>query len=425
MESKGILEKDGNLEELGGLRVSGPQPGLHQGRVLKVMHVVNSMALGGTESAILKVAAGLTGGFEHLICCIRGCDPQLIRSSLRPEQVIALNLRASRFSFFVPNLLRTIRTCKPDIVHSRNWGAIEAPLAARLAGVPVVIHSEHGYEIDSLSHTPVRQRWMRRLVCSLADAVFTVSHQLREFHASQAGIRPDKIRVLQNGVDTQRFAPDPITRMRIRSELGIAPDDFVIGAVGRLVPIKDYPTLVRAAGRLAASRSDFKLLLVGDGPELVHLRQVAQSLPGVAERLLTPGRRDDVPALLSCMDVFVQTSLGEGMSNTVLEAMASNLPLVVTRVGGNPEMVTAGCGWLFAPGDVEHLSELLRMLADDRSLRATTGQAARRRVEETFSDQAMLGNYRQLYLELARKRQLLQSWNWAKAGLQTNGTSGT
>ena len=393
-------------------------------RVLRVMHVVNSISLGGTEKAILKITAGLTRSFEHSICCIRGCDPKLIGCSLPPEQVVALNLPVSRFSFFVPKLLHAIRAYKPDVVHSRNWGAIEAPLAARLAGVPVVIHSEHGYEIDSLSHTPVRQRWMRRLVCSLADAVFTVSHQLREFHTSQAGIRPDRIRVIQNGVDTKRFAPDPTTRMRVRTQLGIAPSDFVIGAVGRLVPIKDYATLVRAAGRLAVSRSDFKLLLIGDGPELLRLRQVAQSLPGVAERLLLPGRRDDIPALLSCMDVFVQTSLGEGMSNTVLEAMASSLPPVVTRVGGNPEIVTDACGWLFEPGDVERVSDVLGKLADDRSLAAVTGQAARRRAEEAFSNEAMLENYRQLYLELACKRQLLKRWNWAKADLQTNRISG-
>jgi sugar transferase (PEP-CTERM/EpsH1 system associated) len=397
----------------------------HHGRVLKVMHVVNSMSLGGTEKAVLKLATRLAAGFEHRICCIRGFDAALTQSCLRPEQVVALNLRSSRLSFFVPPLLRAIRAYRPDIVHSRNWGAIEAVLAARLAAVPVVIHSEHGYEIESLSRTPVRQQWMRRLVCSVADAVFTVSGELRGFHAAQAGIRPDRIRVLWNGVDTQAFAPARQARTQMRSQLGISSGDFVIGAVGRMVPIKDYATLIQAAGRLAEAGSNFKLILVGDGPELPRLRELAQSLSGVGSHFLALGRRDDIPALLAGMDVFVQTSLGEGMSNTVLEAMASGLPVVVTRVGGNPEIVTHGCGWLFEPGDVQHLSQLLLMLAADRDFCRRAGQAARSRVEEAFSHSTMLENYRRLYLELASKKQLLETWNWAEVGLPSRGVSGT
>jgi sugar transferase (PEP-CTERM/EpsH1 system associated) len=405
----------------------GQRPHTHprqHGRILKVMHVVNSMCLGGTEKALLRVATRLTGGFEHRICCIRSFDPNLIQSCLHPVQIVALNLRPSRLSFFVPPLLRAIRSYQPDIVHSRNWGAIEAALAARLAAVPVVIHSEHGYEIESLSSTPVRQQWTRRLVCSMADAVFTVSRELRRFHAAQAGIRPDRIRVLSNGVDTETFAPSRQLRARMRSDLGISDADFVVGAVGRMVPIKDYGTLVRAVGSLAEATSNFKLILVGEGPELPRLRELAQSVPGLGTRFLALGRRDDVPALLASMDVFVQTSLGEGMSNTVLEAMASGLPAVVTGVGGNLEIVTQGCGWLFDPGDVQHLSQLLRMLAASPNLCARTGQAARKRVEEAFSHSAMLENYRRLYLELASKKDLFETWNWAPAGIGPTGSSG-
>jgi sugar transferase (PEP-CTERM/EpsH1 system associated) len=391
-------------------------------RALKIMHVVNSMSLGGTEKSLLRLATQLTGGFEHRICCIRSFDPNLTQSCLRPEQVVALNLRPSRFSFFVPALLRAIRSYQPDIVHSRNWGAIEAVLAARLSAVPVVIHSEHGYEVESLSSTPVRQQWTRRLICSLADAVFTVSRELRGFHAAQAGIRPDRIRVLPNGVDTQVFAPARQARARMRYDLGISSADFVVGAVGRMVPIKDYGTLIRAAGRLTEATSKFKLILVGDGPELPRVRELAESIPGLGSHFLALGRREDVPALLAGMDVFVQTSLGEGMSNTVLEAMAAGLPAVVTAVGGNPEIVSQGCGWLFDAGDVEHLSQLLLMLASNPSLCARTGQAARRHVEEAFSHSAMLENYRQLYLELAGKKQLLDSW---KEGFPSRRASGT
>lgn len=393
-----------------------------RGRVLRVMHVINSMSLGGTEKALLKLTTRLTDGFEHRICCIRGFDRSLVEPSLRPDQLIALDLRGSRFSFFVPALARAIRSWTPDIVHSRNWGAIEAVLAARLVRVPAVIHSEHGYEIESLSSTPIRQRWMRRLSWSVADAVFAVSRELRDFHAAQAGIRAERIRVLCNGVDTRNFAPDPANRALIRSKLGISSTEFVIGAVGRVVPIKDYETLIRSAAVLAGKRVNFKLIIVGDGPDLPRLSELARSLLGSEPCFIALGRRDDVPAVLSAMDVFVQTSLREGMSNTLLEAMASGLPPVVTRVGGNPEIVEEDrCGWLFKPGDVEHLSRLLLMLAGNSALCKKIGQAARRRVQEAFSDESMIENYRQLYLELAGERLIPATDDWTRAKFQSDG----
>ncbi|MGE5324952.1 MAG: glycosyltransferase [Actinomycetota bacterium] len=391
-------------------RFSRPaKPGTNS-RVLRVLHVTNSMRLGGTEQVVLRVAGTLSEGFEHYVCCIRDFDADLVGRWLRPEQFSALDLPQSRFAFFVPRLMRAIRACKPDIVHSRNWGAIEAAIAARLARVPVVIHSEHGYEVEYLSETPRRQRWMRRLVCSTADAFCTVSRELRDYHAEQAGVLPERIRVIYNGVDTARFTPNQSVRAHVRATLGIAPDDFVIGAVGRMVPIKDYPTLVRAAGMLEAKVPNLKLLLVGDGPEFNRINDLTRSIPELHGHVIPAGRSSDVPGLLAAMDVFVQTSLREGMSNTLLEAMATGLPAVVTRVGGNPEVVDEGVtGWLFAPGDVGDLSGLLLRLANEPGSRAFAGQAARRRILQMFSHETMLESYRTLYLELMEKRDLNRS----------------
>lgn len=393
-------------------------PSTHS-RVLKVLHFTNSMCLGGTEQVVLRVASTLSNGFEHHICCTRNFDPDLVQRWLRPEQFTALNFPESRLAFFVPRLFRAIRACQPDIVHSRNWGAIEAAIAARLARVPIVIHSEHGYEVEYLSETPRRQRWMRRLVCSTADAFCTVSRELRDYHAGQAGVKPEQIRVIYNGVDTARFVPDPLSRSSIRAELGIAPEDFVIGAVGRMVPIKDYATLVRAAGMAAAKLPKLKLVMVGDGPELDRILDLTRSIPELERRVLPVGRSHDVPGLLNAMDVFVQTSLREGMSNTLLEAMSSGLPAVVTRVGGNPEVVDEGItGWLFAPGDVKELLGLMLRLAKDSHLRARAGEAARRRTLKMFSHDTMLESYRALYVELARKRKLIGKQEWAGSEVQ-------
>jgi sugar transferase (PEP-CTERM/EpsH1 system associated) len=391
-------------------------------RAFKVMHVVNQLAVGGTEKNVLKVATQLTEGMEHCICCIRGADASLVADELRPEQVIALNLPSAPFSFFVPKLVRAIRECKPDIVHSRNWGAIEAVLAARIAGVPVAIHSEHGYEVESVTSTPLRQRWMRRLVVATADAVFAVSRELRDFHARQAGVPEQRVRVLYNGVDTHRFSPNPIVREQTRAALGLSPQDFVIGAVGRMVPIKDYDTLIKAVSALHGKNGTFKLLLLGDGPELPRLRELAQNLLGTGG-FISLGRCKNVPEVLPAMDVFVQTSLNEGMSNTILEAMATGLPVVVTRVGGNTEIVEEGkTGWMFQPGDAEHLSEILYAISSDVPARQLSGQAARQRIQHKFSDERMLENYRELYLELLRKRKLDVGWLPGRADVECSGS---
>lgn len=402
------------------LRVPGKAVAATHGvRPLKVMHVTNSMSLGGTEKVVLRVATQLTEGFEHSVWCMRSFDPELVAGYLSPEQFRALNFTPSRFAIFVPKLVQAIRAAKPDVIHSRNWGAIEAAIAGRLAGVPVVIHSEHGYEVESLSKTPRRQQWMRRFVCSTADAFLTVSRELRDFHAEQAGVDRNRIRVIYNGVDTVRFAPNEPARAMSRAALDIAPDDFVAGAVGRIVPIKDYTTLLQATSVLATKIPNFKLMIVGDGPELRGLTALAESL-GVRERLLLPGRRDDIPDLLAAMDVFVQASLREGMSNTLLEAMSTGLPAVVTRVGGNPEVVHEGrTGWMFAPGEVESLSQLLLQLANDHNLRTAAGQAARLRIQQIFSNQTMLDNYRTLYLELAHKRKVNLGANSVTGNLRT------
>ncbi|HEX7287828.1 MAG TPA: glycosyltransferase [Candidatus Angelobacter sp.] len=391
-------------------------------RAFKVMHVVNQLAVGGTEKNVLKVATKLTEGLEHCVYCIRGFDASLVADELRPEQVIALNLPKAPFSFFVPKLVRAIRECKPDIVHSRNWGAIESVLAARIAGVPVAIHSEHGYEVDSVTRTPLRQRWMRKLVVATADAVFAVSRELRDFHARQAGVPEERVRVLYNGVDTERFSPNPIVREQTRAALGLSHRDFVIGAVGRMVPIKDYDTLIKAASALHRKDRTFKLLLLGDGPELPRLVDLAQNLIGTGG-FISPGRCQNVPEMLTAMDVFVQTSLNEGMSNTILEAMATGLPVVATRVGGNTEIVEEGkTGWMFRPGDAEHLREIIFDIATDAEAREMTGHAARQRVHDQFSDELMLENYRDLYVELLRKRNLNVGWLPGRADVHCSGS---
>jgi sugar transferase (PEP-CTERM/EpsH1 system associated) len=369
---------------------------------LRVLHIISYMGRGGAEMGILKLIAGLGEGFEHRICTTRGFDADFVRSSFSEEKMYFAGTSDLKLQFPLFRLARILRRYRPHIVHTRNWGAIEAVAAAKLAGVPVVIHSEHGYEVDMFAGLPVRRRLFRRAAYAMADAVFAVTCELRDFHACQTWIHPERIGVIYNGVDTKRFAPSRETRIAMRRKLALPEESFVVGAVGRLVPIKDHQTLLKAAALLSGSGIDVRVLLVGSGPERERLQgRATDALEG---RVCFAGDSDRVPEMLNAMDVFVLPSLGEGMSNTLLEAMACGLPVLATNVGGNPEIIENNVnGCLFAPGDAEWLASKLKLLARDPALIHQLGTAARNRAIESFSLSRMLETYRSFYLDLAAR----------------------
>src|SRR6266850_1394648 len=331
---------------------------------LRVLHVLSCLGLGGTEHGVLKIIRGLGDDeFEHQICAVRGIDESFAHQMKIEAKMSAVGTREPGFQFPLFRLARLMKQFRPHVVHTRNFGALEAIPAARMTRVPVAIHSEHGYELETLKGLPLR----RRIVCSafyaLADQVFTVTEDLRDYYSRQAWLSPKRFRVIYNGVNTDLFRPRP-------------------------------EILVRQ-GR------DVQVLLVGSGPELPKLREEAAASPELAGRILFLGASDGIPDLLNAMDVFVLPSISEGMSNTILEAMATGLPPVVTRAGGNPELVEDGrVGCLFNPGDVQALAGLLSRLADETVLRRRYGQAARQRAVEHFSLAVMMRHYRDLYLDL-------------------------
>lgn len=375
-------------------------------RRLRVLHVIDRMGMGGTEVGILKVIRGLGSEcFEHRICTIRGYDEDFSRAQGFDGQMYVAGRLNSGFQLLLGRLARIMREFRPDIVHSRNWGAIEAMPAARISGVPVAIHSEHGYEVDMLAGLPNRRRILRRFAYAAADVIFTVTEELRTYHARQARLPVERIRVLPNGADMSRFAPGTGGRQKTRQQLGLNDESLVIGAVGRLVPIKDHTTLLKAAEILISHGKPVKVLLAGSGPELGKLEEFVAASSRLSGRVVFAGAVPDIAPLLKAIDIFVLPSLSEGMSNTLLEAMASSLPVVATRVGGNPELVEEErSGWLFKAGDVVGLAAILERIGLDSRLRQEFGEAARQRAVQHFSLEVMIEGYRSLYIELARKR---------------------
>lgn len=380
----------------GGKRVAGP---------LRVLHVIDRFDVGGMELVLSKVIRGLgREGFAQRICTMRGFNVEL-QSRLEIEgQIDVVGSAEDRWQFSVGRLARIMRAVRPDIVHSRNWGAIEAIPAARLTGVPVVIHSEHGYEMNTIAGLPLRQRVVRRMFYAMADAVVAVTRELSAFHTRQAWVPTGRIRVIYNGVDTDLFAPRNDKRVLARESLGFPAGALVIGSVGRLTAIKDHATLLRATALLIRLGVDARVVLVGSGGERDSLESLVQESSDLRGRVAFIGATNRVPELLNALDAFVLPSLSEGLSNTLLEAMATGLPVVATRVGGNPEVLGEDqSGLLFAPGDAAGLSKLLVRLAGSTALRRETGALARQRVLDLFSLGGMFSAYRQLYTGLARQ----------------------
>jgi len=375
------------------------------GAQLRVLHVVDRLDLGGTESGILKVIGGLDSDeFTHAVCTARGHSSQFAKERAFSGRIFDAAGSESKSKFLIYRFAQIVRQYRPHIVHSRNWGAIEAVFAARFAGAPVVVHSEHGYELDVLKGLPLRRRLLRRAAYATADAVFTVSLELRDYHARQAGVSPARIDVLANGVDSERFSPRPEKKLACRVGLGLPENSLIIGTVGRLVPIKAQSLLLQAAKELLNRGFDLCVALAGDGSEFERLRSLASSL-SLTGRVHFLGALRNVEDFLKALDVFVLPSVSEGMSNTLLEAMSSGLPVVATRVGGNPELIEDKVsGRLFQVGDVAELAEHLSSLAGDAELRGRLGASARAQILAEFSLGTMLDRYRDLYRRLAARR---------------------
>lgn len=361
---------------------------------LRVLHVVYCMGTGGTEMALRKLVTGLDPQrFENIICTVA----PLTGVELIPGVKFVSLERGPRPGFLVPQLVRLFLRERPDIVHSRSWGAIESILAAKLARVPRVIHSEHGRDINTMHGDPWRRRVFRRFSYALADEVFAVSNELREHYARQLGIPAGRIRVIPNGVDSTRFQPSP-ARARMRSLLDLTDDMIVLGTVGRLDPVKDHGTLLSAAEQLVNSGVPVHVALVGDGPERKRLQERVSAGPLLRDRVTFAGESASPENWLNSFDIYVLPSLSEGMSNSLLEAMSTGLPCVATRVGANPDLVEEGkSGFLVDAGDASAMAERLAQLATNTELRQQFGEQARHKAEAQFSLHSMVENYTRLY----------------------------
>jgi sugar transferase (PEP-CTERM/EpsH1 system associated) len=298
--------------------------------------------------------------------------------------------------YFMPiKLMHLISRIRPQVVHTRNWGTIDGIIAAKLARVKYVVHGEHGREFTDLYGSNYRRNLARWVLGRWVNSFVAVSDEIKSWLLNQVGIPGDKVVTIINGVDTKKFFPST-NKGKVKQELGIDPHTFIVGTVGRLDKVKNYQMLLNALLSQTRYKNPYKLMLIGDGPERADLEAFVTTHRLSNVEFL--GEKQNVQDYLQIFDLFVLTSMVEGISNTILEAMATGTPVIATRVGGNPEIVEDNMtGSLIPSGNHALLSEMITKYMNDRSLCEKHGQAARSRCEKLFSLNVMVEKYDRLY----------------------------
>ena len=383
-----------------------------QSAVPLIAHIVFRFDYGGLENGIVNLVNRLPATrFRHAIVALDGVGEDFRRRLQRPDvPVLSIGKRPGKDLPSYVRMWRTLRRLRPDIVHTRNLGTLDMQLVAVAAGVHRRVHGEHGWSpVDPHGLDPRNLR-LRRLLRSLPQGYVAMSRDIARWLEQGIGVPAASIRQLYSGVDTGRFRPEgpmPADLPWARGPGAGAPQ-VIVGSVGRFDPIKNHAGLLRAFRAILERHPEWRgrvrLIIAGDGPLRGELAALAREL-GVDDSVWFPGARSDVPELMRAMDVFVLPSINEGISNTILEAMATGRPVVAGRAGGNPELIVDGLtGALYDPGDPNGLATAVEQYVQQAELRQSHGEAARRRVVEQFSLDAMVARYSEFYDDVLGRR---------------------
>ena len=369
-----------------------------------VMHLLYRLDTGGLENGVINLVNHMPeSAYRHCIVSLTEATDFQRRIRRPGVEVIALHKPPGHAWALYPALWRLFRSRRPAILHTRNLAALEAQVPALLARVPVRIHGEHGRDVSDLDGSNPRYRLIRKVYRPFVQRYVALSRDLGGYLTDSVGVSPRRVVQIYNGVDTLRFAPSPGARSPIPGCPFTSSDHWLIGTVGRMQAVKAQQVLAEAFIRMLALAPGLadraRLVMVGDGPLRAQARAMLDAA-GLAHLAWLPGERTDIPEVMRGLDCFVLPSLAEGISNTILEAMACALPVVATRVGGNPELVTEQLTGVLVPNNDAHaLARSLFDLAEAPMRARTMGLAGRAQVLQRFSLNAMVSAYQALYDE--------------------------
>ena len=375
-----------------------------------VLHVMHRFDTGGLENGVVNLINHMPAdAYRHAVLAMTEVTDFRQRVGRTDVEFIALNKPPGHGVWQYRRLYSLFRKLRPAIVHSRNLSALEVQAPAWAAGVPVRVHGEHGRDVGDLDGSNVKLQRVRRAYRPFVQHYVALSRDLATYLQTRVRVPAAAITQAYNGVDTTRFSPSPSGPQPIHGCPFDPAQHWLIGTVGRMQTVKDQTLLARAflqalalapqlAGRL-------RLVMVGEGPLRAESMALLQAA-GLAHLAWLPGERADVPQVMRGLHAFALPSLAEGISNTILEAMACALPVLATAVGGNADLLQDGVtGHILPPADVAAMAQGIVALALEPAAAQAMGHAGRLRVQQHFSMQAMVGTYQAVYdLQLRRKR---------------------
>ena len=386
---------------------------------IKVVRIIARLNVGGPSLHVVNLNAGMDPSrFESVLvsgtenpgegsmldyALSRGIRPVVI-----PELVAAATLSA-RDAKALGKLYRLIRREQPDIVHTHTAKAgFVGRLAARMAKVPLVVHTYHGHILHGY-YSPARTRLLRHMeqvLARITDQIVTVSAQVRRELVAYGIAPPAKISVIELGFDLGPFLVSQSQRGQFRGELGLEPGTPLVGIVGRIFPIKNHRLFLDAAALVAKQARNARFVIIGDGTLRQAMGDHACEL-GISERVIFTGWRRDLPRIYADLDVLVVSSDNEGTPVSALEAMASGRPVVATRVGGLPDIITdAQTGFLVPPRDPDALAAAVLRVLREPETSVRIGREAQTVARGRFTSERLVSDMESLYQRLLIEKRL-------------------
>jgi sugar transferase (PEP-CTERM/EpsH1 system associated) len=367
-----------------------------------IVHIVHRFDTGGMENGMVNLFNALPAArYRHTVVALTDYTDFRRRIVAQPVAFHALHRPPGHGLAWMRRLRTLLRALKPDLVHTRNLAALEAQFVAAAAGVRATVHGEHGRDVFDLYGRNWKYNLLRRAARPFVSNYIAVSRDLEGWLRQTVGVPARRLHQIYNGVDSVRFHPRAGARAGDLPPGFAGPEAVIFGSVGRMAEVKDYPTLVRAFVQMLRRQPEraerARLVIVGDGVARADCQRLLDE-SGFAQQAWLPGERNDIPELMRAFDVFVLPSKNEGISNTILEALASGLPVVATAVGGNVELVETGVnGTRVEAGDAAGMAQALLGYLDAPARIAEEGARARREAERRYSIPAMAEAYAAVY----------------------------
>lgn len=387
---------------------------------LHIVHYVWGFHTGGLENGVVNLINHLPQGlYRHSIICQKGYDPAFF-ARIRSPNVAIFDIAkqdGTDLALFW-RLAKLLRQLKPDVFHSRNLSTMEGQLIAALLRIPLRVHGEHGWDVSDLGGTNRRYQKLRRLLKGFVHQFVALSSEAEHYLTAVIGVSQKQVHRICNGVDLSRFDKNKFDKNNLEqnSDLNNAQtlpwhfekSQFVFGTVGRMAAVKNQQLLLEAfillCQRYPDRAAELGLLLVGDGALRQSLEQRAIAAK-LQHAVIFAGNSNNVPLMLSQMQVFVLPSLAEGISNTILEAMASGLPVIASRVGGNPELLLPEhhSSHLFESNNVEQLADCMALYIKQPERYPEDSVLVKKHCQNNFSLDSMVQRYHQLYQSVSNK----------------------